>query len=188
MSAVLDPITNPQSWDTLFIGRVESPGLCEVSGFARTYDFDVKKGKGAYGATITFTQRPPAKGSVKFYLWLPRHWDEWDIFLPLLKYDPTKKAIQAVDIYYPSLADIFITSVVTTEVGAIEHEGQGYYSRTVKLLEYFPPPPVSAVSTPKGSTTNAQLGGSKDVGNPLQSAIDKENAEMQLLLKKAQEP
>jgi hypothetical protein len=193
MSIVVNPIEAPQAWDHITIGQTDSPGLCWLKGFKRSYGWDIKKGKGALGATLTFTQRPPAKGTVEFHLWLRAHFDAWDQFLPLLKYDPTKKTTQAIDIYHPALADIFITSVVTEDIGQFEHSGEGLYTRTVSFIEFFPPPPASAVSTPSSSKNSngvvtGGIAGGLGTGNPLQSEIDKENALMAKLLKQAQEP
>ena len=151
----IDPFANPQAWDVVVIGGVASPGLCKVGKFSRGFEWDVKKGKGSFGATVTFIQRPPAKGGLTFYFWLSSHITAWNSFEPLLKYDPTKKAPSAVDIYHPSLADIDLNAVVVEELGNLVHEGNQMYSLEVKLLEYFPPPKISAVSTPSGSANNS---------------------------------
>ena len=185
-SGALDPLSFPQQWDVVVVaGNVSSPGLAKVSEFKRKHEFDVKKGKGTLGATVTFVGRPPATGSVKFYLWTPTHFQQWDIFRTYLKYDPTKKAVQAIDIYHPSLADIEVSSVVVESIGNFVHEGQQYYSITVELLEYFPPPKKSAVSTPTGSNnTNA----STTPGTPPLDAPDAYQMQIAALLKQAQSP
>jgi hypothetical protein len=122
-SELLDPIAFPNDWDYFTIGGVKSPGLAIVHEFKRKHEFDVKKSKGVYGATITFVGRPPAQGRVQLKFWLTQHFVSWAGFLPLLKYNPTKSAVQAVDIFYPSLGDIDITSVVCESIGNITHEG-----------------------------------------------------------------
>lgn len=147
----LNPIDNPQSWDYITLGGINSPGLAKVGDVKRAYDYDVKKGKGSVGATVTFVQKPPVKFSIVFYLWERNHFTEWDTFRENLKYDPTKKAVSALEIYHPSLADVDIHSVVTVSLGGIKHEGNAMYSIAVEFLEYFPPSPKSAVSTPSGS-------------------------------------
>lgn len=152
-SANLDPINNPQAWDTITVAGVSSPGVCQLGEFKRAHEWDIKRGKGSDGATITFTGRPPAKGSFKLLFWTANHFTLWKQFVPLLKYDPTKKAPQPVDIYHPALDDLNITSVVAESIGTIQHEGNQLYSVTVELLEYFPAPAKSAVSTPTSSTT-----------------------------------
>ena len=53
MSGDIDPINNPSAWDTVTIGSQVSPGLCKVSDFKSKNEWDIKKGKGTLGATIT---------------------------------------------------------------------------------------------------------------------------------------
>ncbi len=177
--AVVNPIDNPQAHDFILLGTAQSPGICRPFEPKREADFDVKKGKGTFGSTVTYVGRPPAKWGIVFELWLARHWDEWTAYVPLLNYDPTKKKVQAIDIYHPSLAEIGIKSVVTTSIGMIKHEGKGLYTRTVEFLEYFPSPKVSAVSTPSGSqaTSPNAAGGRGRGGRPttdeLQAAAER---------------
>lgn len=185
MSGDVNPIENPQAWDVVEIGQVESPGMCKVSGFKRSNEWDIKKGKGTVGATATYVGKPPAKGTIVFYLWTVAHFHEWDEFRPLLKYDPTKKAVQAVDIWHPALADIDVNSVIVDDIGQIEHEGQQLYSITVSLTEYFPAPKKSAVGTPAGSTSTQK---GTTPGTPPDPIADAQQAEIAALLKKASEP
>lgn len=185
-SESLDPINNPQSYDVVFIGGVASPGVIPpggLSGFKRAHEWDVKKGKGAHGATITYVQRPPAKGSIKFLLWSPEQFVQWGTFRPQFKYDPTKKNPQAVDIFHPALADIDIKSVVCEGIGALENDGTGLWSITVELLEYFPPPKKSGVGTPSQSKTNTS-----PTANTPPNAQDQQQAEIAQLMKQASAP
>jgi hypothetical protein len=104
----------------------------------------------------------------------------WETFRPLLKYDPTKKDIQAVDIFHPSLADLDLKSMVTESISNIVHEGKGKYSCEVEFLEYFPPPAKSAVSSPAASksTTGPKPGNEDDPATTrLQKRIAIEAAE-----------
>lgn len=178
-SGSVDPILNPQDWDVVTIGQTVSPGICKVGEFKRGNEWDIKKGKGTLGATVTFVGRPPAKGSITFKLWTSAHFAQWDTFRAALLYDPTKKAVQAIDIYHPSLADIGVNSVVTESIGNIVHDGQGLYTIAVDFIEYFPPPKGSAVSTPTGSRSNAGLpGGSGATPDPVAEAQQKQIAEL----------
>lgn len=184
-----NPIDFPQDWDVIKVAQQTSPGLCKLSGFVRDHEFDVKKGKGTIGGTVTFVGRPPAKGTVTIQLWTLDHFTQWFAFMPLLRYDPTKKAVQAVDVYHPSLALIEMTSFVVEGVGAIEHQGNGLYAVVVKLLEYFPPPKASAVSTPSGSQANQSPGGSGNAsGTPADPVADAQQKEIAALLAKASQP
>ena len=165
MSGELNPLEYPQAWDVIMIGGVVSPGICKVSGIKRINEWDIKKGKGSQGATITFVQKPPAKFSVQIFLWRPQDFTDWDNFRPFLKYDPTKKEVQAIDIWHPALADVDISSVVTESIGGVTHEGAQLYSVTIEFLEYFPPPKTSSVGNPTGSKQNAE-GAKGNKNNP----------------------
>lgn len=161
-TALVNPIDFPAEHNVLRVGTGVSPGRCEVKGFKRVQEFDVKKGKGTKGATITFTQKPPAEGEITFYLWDNgtlgtghNHFQEWGVFLPLLKYDPTKKDITAINVYHPVLADLDVNSLVCTDIGQLERTRELMWSVTCKFLEYTPQPKASAVGTAKKSSAGA---------------------------------
>lgn len=181
----LSPLTSPQAWDVLQVGQSMSPGVAIVGEVKRAAEWDVKKGKGTYGAFVTYVGRPPGKASVKFLLWLPRHFTEWETFRPLLKYDPTKKAVQAVDVFHPAWSDIDFKSVVVESVGSIVHEGKGLYSITVEFLEYFPPPKRSAASTPTRSDPTKD---GTTPGTQPDPVADAQQKEIAALLKQAAAP
>jgi len=178
--SLVNPFTTPQDYDVVRIGGIECPGICEVSGFERPTEWDVKKGKGTKGGTATLSQLPPAKGSIKFLLWTSFHFEAWNaIYRAQFKYDPTKKSLNAVDIYHPSLAEIDIHSVVTESIGAVEHDGKGLYSITVKLLEYLPPPKKSATGTPSGSKSDPKKSGASGKSDdPIADAQQREIAKL----------
>jgi hypothetical protein len=185
-SGALNPIQNPQSWDNFLIGQTLSPGIIPIGGitFKRKHEWDIKKGKGTTGGTVTFVGRPPAEGTIRIQLWSPQTFADWANFLPLLKYDPSKKAPQAVDIYHPALADVDINSVVIEEIGIVEHVGNQLYEVELSFIEYFPPPKASAVGTPTGSVTPPGT----TPGTPPPAAQDAEQQEIAALLAKAQAP
>lgn len=184
-SDTVDPILNPEAWDAVFIGQVKSPGIVKVTGFKRGNEWDIKKGKGTVGATLTYVSKPPAKGTFTFSLWRSSDFFDWREFRQLLKYDPTKKSVTAVDVYYPSLADLDIKSIVVENIGAIEHQGQQLYTIAVDVIEYLPVPKKSAVSTPAGSKST-QSGTTP--GAPPDPISDAHQAEIARLLKQASAP
>jgi hypothetical protein len=182
-SEALNPFDHPQDWDSIRIGNVASPGVCTIDGFDREYGWDVKKGKGTAGATLTQTTTPPAEGTVTFELWDDGHFREWAEFRPLLKYDPAKKRNQqAISIYHPSLADLDIASVVTKKISPIKHLGGGRYQVKVEFIEFFPVPKVAAVSTPTSSKTTA---GANKVGASDDPVADEQQRQIAALLKQA---
>lgn len=155
--AGINPLAFAEVWDVVTIDGVDSPGKCELVDLPkRKYDWDVKKGKGTIGGTDTFTSAGPITFAVKFYAWEEAHFDAWELFLPPLKVDPTKKDnSKAHDFYHPAAADLDLYSVVTGEIGAWEPVGEaakGMWSRTIQFIEYFPVPPKPALATPAGSS------------------------------------
>lgn len=186
MTQSADPFTNPQDWDYVIIGGVKSPGICKVSGFSRKNEWDLKKGKGTIGATLTFVGKPPAKGKIVWQIWTSEQYESWISFRQLLKYDPTKKSVTAIDIYYPSLDDIDIHSVVCEDLGQLEHQGNQLYTIEAEFIEYFPPPKKSAVSTPGGSKSTSSK--TKTPGTQPDPIGDAQQAEIAKLLKEAKEP
>ena len=185
----INPIANPEAYDRVTIGGV-TWGLCKFSGWKRKHEFDIKKGKGSDGSTITFTGRPPATGTIRFYLYRAGadtghsvdDWERWDKeMVPALQYDPAKQKVQPVDIYSPFLARIRITSVVTESIGTEEDEGQGKWFIPVEFLEFFPASSKSAVSTPDGSKGGLSAG---EAQQP--TAEDAQQKQIADLLKQAQ--
>lgn len=152
-SATSDPLTNPQAWDVLIVAGVKSPGVIPKGGlkFARQYKWDKKEGKGQQGGTSTFVGKPLPDGAVKFQLWTVSQFQAWGKFLPLLKYDPVKRAPQAIQVYHPALADLDCTTIVIEEVSVVEQLDHLLWEVEVKFSEFSPPPAASAVATPKGA-------------------------------------
>lgn len=184
MSAVASVFDDPQAYDKAIIGGVECPGIVKgVDAFKTKREFDVKKGKGVFGATITFVGRPPSTGSITFYFWNREQEQEWITFRDQFKFDPTKKTINAIDIYHPWLAEIDMTSFVCEGIGAVKDEGKKLYSITVDLLEYFPPPNKNATGTPGGSTSSAGKAGKS--GTSDDPIADAQQAEIKRLLAEA---
>lgn len=188
----INPLDNPEAYDRVQIGGV-TWGLCKLTGWKRAHEFDVKKGKGTIGSTITFVGRPPAKGTIRFYFYRAGattghtvdDWERWDKEMtPALQYDPTKTKVQPVDIYSPLLARLRITSVVTENIGTEEDEGDKKWYIDVDFLEFFPAPAKSAVSTPDGSTGGNSAGNNGGKGQP--TADDAQQQEIASLLKEAQ--
>ena len=172
----ISPFVNSAAWDVIVVGGVTCPGYCKLDKVARKNEFDRKKGKGTQGETLTYVQKPAAEIKVTFYLWTTAHFVSWDSFRQLLKYDPTKKSVEAIEIYHPALADLEIHSVVTASLGVINHEGKGLFTVEVDLIEYFPPAKKSATSTPdKSNSATDPKSTPGNTGNDAQSQLDAEN-------------
>ncbi len=180
---VLNPLENPDDFDIVTIAGVTNPGRAKItSGGNRPYEWDKKTGKGLRGATTTLTGGPPAEFKIEFLMWEVKHAAEWATFRQLFRYDPTKKSVSAVDIYHPDLAENEITSVVIEDIGRRVINDDGSWTYEVSFLEYFPPPKVSAVSTPNGSKSsdkNATGDPPGSTGDPAVDELNKQIAEQQ---------
>lgn len=187
-SDYVDPIQYPEAWQAIEIGGVEfaapDHGLIVVSGFKRDYGWDIKKGKGVKGATLTLNEFPPAEGKFVFSFWEPSQFANWKSFREQFRYDPPKKPGGPVSVYYPSLDDLGIVSIVCKSITALEHQGKGLWTSTVEAIEYLPPPPSPAVVTASGSSysTGDKPGKGDD---PVATAQQKQIAD---LLKEAKKP
>jgi hypothetical protein len=172
MASATSPIQFPLRWDTIQIntgyGYLQSVGICKVTGFSVEYIWDHKQGKGAQGTTTTYTGRKVGKGKIDFYMWTDYQYKYWDtVYKKLFLYDPTKLAASvgsaqaqsqlAFQMIHPATSSLGINTFICE--GVHQHESVSdrdptYKVVTVKLAEFRPPPPVSAVNTPKGA--NAQ--------------------------------
>lgn len=181
----MNPIDNPEAYNTVRIGSVTSL-LCDLSEWPRKYEYDVKKGKGTVGSTTTFVANPPAEGKITFFLWLPEHWTQWDAFVPLLQFDPTKTKAQAFDIYHPALARLKINSVQTTSIGLEKNQAKDQlWSIECSFIEYRPTPKKDATSTATGSKSIGKGGIPGALPDPIGDA---QQARIAALLKQASQP
>lgn len=178
-----NPIQIPAIYEKAILAGVLSPGVCEVSGFARSWDWDVKKAKGASGASATLQGEALAKGKIKFSLWLPEHFESWASFRELLVRGQQQKKIEAVDVLYPSINDLGIFSLVVEEMGQLTREGKGLYSITVSFLEYRPP--KAAGGSPGGARHNEWKGGPGADGKSPTTAQSEQDKEIEKLTEEA---
>lgn len=176
-----NPLDDAEIFDHIVIAGTTSPGVATVTGASRAYDWDVKKGKGSSGATVTFQGEPPAKFKVSLKLWRPEHFGAWDKLREILKTAQKGKKVEALDVVHPYLADLDVHAVVVETIGQLEHAGKGLFTVEISLLEYKPPKKVGG-GTPKTYKAAAWVHANPE---PAMSAQDKEILE---LLKKAMEP
>ena len=154
-SAFNDWITQPAAWDSINLAGTQTSvvthGLLkEVHGFDRDNGWQEKKGKGSIGATITYVQKPPAKGKLIFEVWTAMHLQTWGTFRQLFLYNPAAGQSaddQAISISYPSLDDIQLSAVLVKKISPVQRMPRGKGIIAIELWEYIPVPQVSAVQT-----------------------------------------
>ena len=146
------PISQSNDWQYFTIAGYNSPGtiaLGGMKGFKRETGWDIKKGKGTQGATLTLKDVPPVKGEITLNLITTADFVAWDLFVAnVLTTNVKLQQQQGLGIYHPSFVSIGLTQVVVSHYTAPEEVGgKRKYQVKIELLEWQPPPPASVVST-----------------------------------------
>jgi hypothetical protein len=185
MPLIANPLRNPTAFDFIVVAGVKSPGIFELNGGERPYKWDVKDTAGAQGATITYRGWNLSTGiKGKFKFWTADQIDEFvDNFLPLLKYDATKKNPSPIQISYPALLLNDIRNVVTDSIGPLVDLGAQLWSVEVTWIEYAPAAKKNATTTPTSTT-----GSSPSKASQKPTALDEQDKQIQQLLIEAQKP
>lgn len=163
----VNPLSTPSAYRHFFMAGAKSPGaipLDGIDGFDLANDWEVKKGKGKDGATITKNGRPPLEGSIRIQLWRdgsnddePDDFADWDTFKAgLIVLD---EGGAAIDIQHPLINDQGVVSVVIKLIGKPKQVGAGMWEVKIDLLQWVPTPKTSS-GTPGGSAA-----GSSDASN-----------------------
>lgn len=134
---------NEVLFESIVVAGQASPGVVTVE-FERAIGWDVKKGKGQKGATITRTGEGPAEITCTFLLVRDDAEGvddvaEWPEFEALLRSSISGATPKPLDFYYPDTIEQDITSIVLKSIGSPKRDGKGGETRVVKLLEYRPP-------------------------------------------------
>ena len=160
-TGTVSPISNARAWHAMKIAGQVTPGTIPrggIKGFKRETGWDIKRGKGTQGATLTLKTMPPVEGVVTLQLFTDQDFINWDNFVErVLSITPAKQSVSGLTIYYPGFASIGLTAVVVKDYSPPEHQGKGLYHCTIQLIEWQPPPPVSIVSTVKGTITVPEI-------------------------------
>lgn len=151
-----NPIDNEDLFNSIILGGKKSPGKVTLSGHDRKVNWDVKKGPGITGATVTIKEIPPIEFTATFYLVRDDSQGidqiaQWHDFVKIINSTVSGSKPKAIDIYHPDLAaqDPPISSVVKSSVGGAVDDGKGGRTYTIKFQEYRPPKKKGG--TPTGS-------------------------------------
>lgn len=161
MSSPSPTVLDPNLWLYFLLRGSPSPGSIPrggIRGFTRPTGWDIKKGKGTKGATLTLKDQPPCEGEILLQLIGPggfystgkpsTDFAQWDTFVSnVLAISPEQQKAEGLAIYYPSFSAIGLTSVVVADYSPLDHVGKGLYHARIKLIEWTAPPAVSIVST-----------------------------------------
>ena len=152
---------------TLLLGTMRSPGKVTLSGHNRDKAWNVKKSKGAVGASSSLEGDPIGQFEALFELAGDdvdgvTDFDLWEDFQRLIESMTNGPTPVALPIFHPDLARNHYTEVSSGGVGGMVHDGKGGASVKVKFIEYKPEkakPPAKAKPKPDASgtaTTNSK--------------------------------
>lgn len=164
----MNPFENPELYDKLEFGGLNTPGVVTISGFKRATKWDRKAGGGVDGESTTRVGKEAASGTVTVYLVdVPGQLgeqDEWRAFAILLQKSMDQGI--AYPVFHGDLLTLGITEAVCTEVGQVVHDGKGGATASFALLEYRPAKKKPA-SKPKskGKTGGGPGGGAENDPN-----------------------
>lgn len=195
----MSTVTDVNVWQYARILGVPTPGTIPrggIKGFDRETGWDVKKGKGVQGATLTLISQPPCEGSILLQLIGPggfyadgqasTDFAQWDQFVSLvLMQSPASQKASGLAIFHPQLQSIGINAVVVQKFSGPMHVGKGLYHATIHLIEWTPPPKVNITSTPASVAPDKDANGQ---GPPKQSPRNQALLDQISALQKAATP
>lgn len=139
------------AWMFFTLSGLASPGTIPrggIKGFKRETGWDIKKGKGTAGATLTLKDKPPVEGSITVQLLTAQDFTDWDNFVAAVLATPEQNQQAAgLAIFHPQFASIGLTTVVVEHFTGPEEQKGGLYHATVKFIEWSAPPAQSIVAT-----------------------------------------
>jgi hypothetical protein len=139
------------AWNFFTLSGVSSPGTIPrggIKGFKRETGWDIKKGKGTQGATLTLKDKPPCEGSITVQLLTAQDFTDWDNFVQaVLSIPEQNQQASGLAIYHPSFSSIGLTTVVVKHYTGPEEQKAGLYFATIAFIEWAQPPAQSIVAT-----------------------------------------
>lgn len=130
--------TNPDAWDTCFLGGVALPGVAQVKT-ALKRKIDKKSGPGDRGGTLADKGQELSDISISLQLWEDFHLSAWETFLA--KNLPKKgQKPQALDIAHPQTQLLGIKSVYITDISSLTPGDVGVFEVELSCVEFAPLP------------------------------------------------
>ncbi len=158
MQPPLSPVTVPwdanaaaNAWMFYTLSGLKSPGTIPrggIKGFKRETGWDIKKGKGTAGATLTLKDKPPCEGTITVQLLTAQDFTDWDNFVSqVLTIPEQNQQANGLSIFHPSFSSIGLTTVVVKHFSPPEEQRPGLYYASIEFIEWSAPPAQSIVAT-----------------------------------------
>lgn len=129
-----NPLTEPR--DRCLIGGHITPGICDIEGADSPRNWDEIRGPGLSGALLRFRGVMPSHFAIKFRLYTPLDWADWNAFQTLVAKPPYGKRPRGLDIVHPLLEPLGIRAIVVENVLAPEQTNDGEWTVQLKVIEY----------------------------------------------------
>ncbi len=137
----LNPLDNPDEYNHMELGSVESPGVVTFTGHDSVVNWDEKVGNAQNGSTLTRKGDKAVEFTASFFLADRDDFEDWPAFLAVVNETVKGPKPQPIDCYHPDLAENGIVSVVKSAVLGVQHDGKGGQTRVVKFKAYKVPTP-----------------------------------------------
>jgi hypothetical protein len=133
------PDDNPAAWNRCELGGLDMPGLALVK-VRLSEELDIKKPKGAHGATITRQGYNPAKVTILLRMWEAEQFEAFqDVVVPLRPKVGGGRSAEPLSIVHPRAA---LWGIQAVSILSIDDSGDrgDRYDVTFECVEHFPPP------------------------------------------------
>lgn len=172
------PGSLPEYYDKITAAGVPSPGVVRVQEVAREYVWDLKQAPGAAGENMTFKGLKNVQFSLEFQLLGDAQLEEWEAWITLWDFDPTKSAPQPLNVQHPLLEERAVTIVTAKKIYAPKQSrpGDNLWIAKIEAVEWRPPPKANVAKSP----SSAKSGGSESAagGPPAETARQREIREL----------
>lgn len=164
----------PALYDKIVAAGVTSPGVVRVQEIAREYVWDMKQSPGAAGENMTFKGLKNVQFSLEFQLLGDPQLEEWEAWISLWDFDPTKSSPQPLNVQHPLLEERAVTIVTAKKIHAPKQArpGDNLWIAKIEAVEWRPPPKANVAKSP----SSAKAGGSESEsgGPPAETARQRE--------------
>lgn len=143
----MDPIRNPDAYDAITINGVPFSGVVKIEGAGDPRKWDKVQGQGQTGAAMKFVGDDLSDFTIRFFLWEPKHFDDYDANIkPLLVKPKPKAKPKPLEIDTPILAACDIRRCVVVNPLQLEVTDEtGLYCYPVQMSKYKAPKPIQVL-------------------------------------------
>lgn len=154
-----NPDDNPELYDHILLGGVQSPGIVTLSGHDRDQKWDVADPQGQTGASSKYGGEKIAGFTATFYLCKDLYlgvddFADWESFQHLIESTFRGSKPVALEVYHPDLALNRINKVCGAKVGGLVQDNKGGATVAVNFIEYRPPKKKTVKSASPGNATH----------------------------------